>query len=160
VRFLIKFIVWMAIGMVFTGLEGGMASGKEVTVGSVEEVVLLPWRIKMPARIDTGAAKSVLAARHLIVARDVAEFRLPEQYGGTLFRLPVVEWRHLRTRDGLEGRPIVEMEICLGPKRLRTQVALDDRVGLKYPFLVGRNSLKGNFVVDVKRKRITSPACP
>jgi hypothetical protein len=150
----------MATGMVLFGLEAARASGKEVTVGSVEEVILLPWRIRLPARIDTGAAKSVLAARNLRVTRDVAEFRLPEQYGGTPLRLPVVEWRHLRTRDGLDRRPIVEMEICLGPKRLFTKVALDDRTGLRYPFLVGRNILKGNFVVDVNRKKITRPACP
>jgi len=136
------------------------ALGKEMTIGTVEDVVLLPWQIKLPARIDTGAAKSVLAAQGLKVKGDVAEFRLPEKYGGALLRLPVVDWRHLRTRDGLGRRPVVEMEICLGPKRLRTQVALDDRTGLKYPFLVGRNSLKGNFIVDVKRKGITQPACP
>src|SRR5512138_3805635 len=114
-------------------LEASGASGKEVTIGTVEDVVLLPQEVRIPARIDTGAAKSVLDARSLRVMGDRAEFRLPERYGGVFFRLPVVEWRHVRTREGLERRPIVEMEICLGPKRLSTRVALDDRMGLKYP---------------------------
>jgi len=134
------------------------AEGK-VTIGTVEDVFLLPWKVKLPARIDTGAAKSSLDARELKVHEDRVEFKLPRKYGGLHFRLPIIEWRHVRTPDGLERRPIVELEICLGSKRIRTLVNLADRSMVKYPLILGRNFLKEDFVVDVKRRRTAKPNC-
>jgi len=66
-----------------------------------EDVILLPWGVKLPARIDTRAAKSSLYALDLRIQDNIAEFRLPEKYGGLKMRLPVVEWKHLRTKEGL-----------------------------------------------------------
>jgi len=139
----------------------GMASAeKKVTIGTVEDVILLPWRVKLPARIDTGAAKSSLDARELKVYEDRVEFRLPRKYGGLRLRLPIMEWRHVRTSEGLERRPIVELEICFGSNRIRTLVNLADRSMVKYPLILGRSFLKENFVVDVKRRRTSKPNCP
>jgi hypothetical protein len=139
----------------------GMASAEEkVTIGTVEDVILLPWRVKLPARIDTGAAKSSLDARELKVYEDRVEFRLPRKYGGLRLRLPIIEWRHVRTSEGLERRPIVELEICFGSNRIRTLVNLADRSMVKYPLILGRNFLKENFVVDVKQRRTSKPNCP
>ncbi len=135
------------------------AEGK-VTSGTVEDVILLPWSVKLPARIDTGAAKSSLDARELKVHEDRVEFKLPRKYGNLHLRLPIIEWRHVRTPDGLERRPIVELEICLGSKRILTLVNLADRSMVKYPLILGRNFLKEDFVVDVKRRRTAKPNCP
>lgn len=144
-----------------TLLLGGTenAAGKEIVLGTVEDVILLPWRVKLPARIDTGAAKSSLDAREIRIRDDIAEFKLPEKYGALRMRLPVVEWRHLRTAEGLRKRPVVELELCIGAKRLRTKVALDDRSALKYPLLVGRNTLSGTFIVNVKKRGLAPPHC-
>ena len=133
---------------------------EKITIGAIEEVVLLPWKVKLPARIDTGAAKSSLDARELKVQDDMVEFKLPQKYGDLQLRLPIIEWRHIRTPEGLERRPIVELEICLGSKRLRTKVNLTDRSMVKYPLILGRNFLKEDFVVDVKRRKTTPPSCP
>ena len=137
----------------------GNAAPRRITLGTVEDVILLPWGVKLPARIDTGAAKSSLYAQELRIKENMAEFRLPEKYGGLRLRLPIVEWRHLRTKEGLKRRPVVDLELCIGPKRLRTRVALDDRAGLKYPFLVGRNTLSGTFIVNTKKRRVAPPHC-
>jgi len=137
----------------------GSAAPRKITLGTVEDVILLPWGVNLPARIDTGAAKSSLYAQELRVEGETAEFRLPEKYGGLRLRLPIVEWRHLRTREGLRKRPVVDLDLCIGPKRLRTRVALDDRAGLKYPLLVGRNTLSGIFIVNTKRRRVAPPHC-
>jgi len=139
----------------------GMASAEEkVTIGAVEEVILLPWRVKLPARIDTGAAKSSLDAQDLKVHEDRVEFKLPRKYGGLHFRLPIIEWRHVRTPEGLERRPIVELEICLGSKRIRSLVNLADRSMVRYPLILGRSFLKEDFIVDVKRQNTSKPNCP
>ena len=40
---------------------------ERITIGLVEEIILLPWGVKIPARIDTGAAVSSLDVRGLTV---------------------------------------------------------------------------------------------
>ena len=86
----------------------GIAAAEEKTVlGGVEDVILLPWGIKLPARVDTGAAKSSLDAREIKVQDDKIEFKLPKKYGGLQIRLPIMGWRHIRTPEGLERRPVV-----------------------------------------------------
>ncbi len=154
-------LVSLSVMAPFFLLIPAMVGAEEKTViGGVEDVILLPWRVRLPARIDTGAAKSSLDARELKVRDDLVEFKLPLKYSGMQFRLPIVEWRHVRTPEGLERRPIVELEICLGTERIRTKVNLADRSMVKYPLILGRNFLKENFVVDVKRRRTTKPNCP
>jgi hypothetical protein len=136
-----------------------MSAEEKMTIGTVEDVILLPWRVKLPARIDTGAAKSSLDAREIRVREDRVEFKLPQKYGGMHLRLPIIDWRHVRTPEGLERRPIVELEICLGSRRFSTLMNLTDRSMVKYPLILGRNFLKENFVVDVKRQRTAKPNC-
>jgi hypothetical protein len=142
-------------------LVSGTAGAEEkVIIGAVEDVILLPWGLKLPARIDTGAAKSSLDAQELKVQGDMVEFKLPQKYGGLQLRLPIIEWRHVRTPEGRERRPIVELEICFGSRRIRTLVNLTDRSMVKYPLILGRNFLRENFIVDVKRRRTAKPNCP
>lgn len=153
-------LFWLSVLVLFLLFTPEMARTEEkVTIGGVEDVILLPWRVKLPARIDTGAAKSSLDARELKVHEDRVEFKLPRKYGGLRLRLPIIEWRHVRTPEGLERRPVVELEICLGSERFRTLVNLTDRSMVKYPLILGRNFLKENFLVDVKRRRTAKPNC-
>jgi len=153
--FSLPVLVWF-----FLFIPGMVNAEGKVTIGTVEDVILLPWRVKLPARVDTGAAKSSLDARELKVHEDRVEFKLPRKYGNVHLRLPIIEWRHVRTPEGLERRPIVELEICLGSKRIRTLVNLADRSMVKYPLILGRNFLKEDFVVDVKQRRTAKPNCP
>ncbi|GAB4173890.1 MAG: RimK/LysX family protein [Rhodocyclaceae bacterium] len=139
---------------------GAAQGAPELTViGAVEEVALMPEGIVVPARIDTGAAKSSLAARNLEIRDRVASFRLPEGYGGAVLRLRVVSWARVRSNLGTERRPVVEVDLCIASRRLRTRVNLDDREGLQYPMLLGRNTLEGNFLVDVQRSGTQPPHC-
>ncbi len=151
----------LLLGIAFLVVAGGTAEAKEkLTIGLVEEVILLPWGIKLPARIDTGAATSSLDARELTVKDHIAEFSLPEQYGGKRLSLPIVTWKYVRSAAGRKQRPVVEMEFCLGPKRVRTRVNLNDRSMVKYPLILGRSVLKQNFVVDCMKANCLPPSCP
>jgi hypothetical protein len=142
------------------GAEKQSPTKERVTVGAQEEVVLLPWGVRLPARVDTGAATTSLDARHLVVKGNMAEFQLPDQYGGLQLRLPVVAWRTIRSAEHSERRPVVELEFCLGPKRLRARVNLNDRAQVKYPVIIGRNVLKQGFVVDCEQSNLAPPNCP
>ena len=137
-----------------------MESKDRVTIGLVEEVVLLPWGIKIPARIDTGATTSSLDARELTIKENMAEFKLPEKYGGLQLRLPIVDWRTIRSAGARGKRPIVEIELCVGPKHIRARVNLTDRSQVKYPLILGRNVLRKNFVVDCMKHYCAPPTCP
>jgi hypothetical protein len=141
-------------------VPGTIYADEKIVIGGIEEVILLPWGVRLPARIDTGAAKSSLDARELKVQDDMVEFKLPKKHGDLQLRLPIIEWRHVRTPEGLEPRPIVELEICLGSKRIRTEVNLANRSMVKYPLILGRNFLREDYIVDVKRRKTAPPNCP
>lgn len=131
----------------------------KITLGAVEDVILRPWGVSFPARIDTGADLSSLDARDILVRDDVVAFKLGKRYGGLQLELPVVEWRHIQTATGTEIRPVVEISLCLGPKLFHTLATLKDRSEMLYPFLVGRSALKGIFLVDPSRTRAVQPTC-
>ena len=146
--------------LVFLLTTGAILEGKEkITLGVAEDVLLLPWGVKMPARIDTGAATTSLDARELSVEGNMANFKLPEQYGGKRLRVPIVDWRTIRSAEAREKRPVVEMEFCLGGRNVRERVNLNDRSRVKYPLIIGRNVLRHHFVVDCMRSHC-APACP
>ncbi len=135
-------------------------AGEKISIGEVEDVILMPWGMKLPARIDTGAATSSLDARDLKVKDGVAEFKLPKQFGNLQLHLPVTRWRSIRSADFKEKRPVVEITFCLGAKLLHTEVNLNDRSTVKYPLILGRNVLKDHFVVDCGRSNCLTPSCP
>jgi hypothetical protein len=140
---------------------GGIVEAKErITLGLVEEVVLLSWGVKLPARIDTGAAQTSLDARDMVIKGDIVDFKLPEKYGGLQLSLPIVAWKTVRSAEAREQRPVVMMDFCIGSKHIRTRVNLNDRSKVKYPLLVGRNALKQHFIVDCMKEKCAPPICP
>jgi hypothetical protein len=139
-------------------LEEGSAEGK-MTIGEVEEVILMPWGVRLPARIDTGAATSSLDARELIVKDNMAEFRLPKMYGGLRLNLDVIGWQKIRSAEFRERRPVVEITFCIGPRLVRAQVTLNNRTTVTYPLIIGRNILKDRFVVDCMKSNCLPPTC-
>jgi hypothetical protein len=132
---------------------------KKIVLGEIEEVKLVPWAITLPARVDTGATISALDARNVTVQNNIADFKLGSQYRSLRLRLPVIDWVQVRTSTGVERRPVVELDICLGPKLIQTLATLSDRSKMTYPLLVGRNALTGSFMVDTSLSRTARPTC-
>jgi len=131
----------------------------KTVIGAVEEVVLFPWGVKLPARIDTGAGITSLDVRDLTVKNKVAQFRLPEKYGNTLISLPVIRYCKVRSADSQRRRPVVEIELCVGSKRMRVRANLNDRSQLEYPLMLGRNVLNQGFIVDCAEERMLPLKC-
>ena len=153
-------LLTLVSGIVFSLLAAGeVRAKKEQTLGRIEAVILLPWAIKLPARVDTGATVSSLDARELHIQGEIAEFKLPGKHGDTKLRVPIVDWHHVRSPGGIQKRPVIEIELCIGSKKIRTRVNLTDRSMVKYPLILGRSILKEGFVVDVRRSRILPPKC-
>ena len=141
-------------------ISGKGEAGDKITIGEVEEVILMPWGVKLPARIDTGAEMSSLDARELKVKNNMAQFRLPNRFGGLELRLPVKSWQNFRSADFKEKRPVVEITFCMGPKLLHINVNLNDRSTVRYPLILGRNALKDYFIVDCDQTHCLPPSCP
>jgi hypothetical protein len=131
----------------------------KTVIGAVEEVVLFPWGVKLPARIDTGSGMASLDVRDLTIKNKVAQFRLPEKYGNTVISLRVIRYSKILTADSRERRPVVEIELCVGSKRMRVQANLNDRSHLMYPLNLGRDVLKQGFIVDCSQERMLSVKC-
>ena len=159
VRLSVDLMLFLVLAILLLPSGKGIA-GEKITIGEVEEVVLMPWGLRLPARIDTGAATSSLDARELNVENNIAEFRLPKKFGNLQLHLPVVEWQSIRSADFAERRPVVEITLCMGSKLIRAQVTLNDRSRVSYPLIIGRNILKDNFVVDCTRSNCSPPKCP
>ncbi len=51
----------------------------------------------------------------------------------------------------IDCRPVVRVTIELKGKKFRIEANLNDRSHMKYPVLIGRNLLYGNFVVDISK---------
>lgn len=157
-RRMIRVLLWSAILLIAAG--AALAESKEkIKIGTVENVVLLPWGVAMPARIDTGAATSSLDARNLTLQGEAVEFNLPQEYGGRRIRLPILKWKTVKSAGSKGRRPVVVVELCIGPKRIRTEVNLNDRSNVKYPLIVGRNTLMRDFAVECDTSYCTQPTC-
>lgn len=134
--------------------------------GWVERVELLDGKFSMKAKLDTGALNSSLHAldiqrftrdgeryvRFVVTDPDSGETRELEK--------PLVRnVRIVRHSGEYQRRPVVKMDICLGPYHREVEVNLIDRSELIYPLLLGRTALEGAALVDSGSTFQNYPAC-
>lgn len=135
-------------------------------VGAVEQVWLVPWGLAVRARIDTGAERSSIDARDVSVSgargRRIVRFTLGVDGGRRrTVEAPLAGFRTIVTPGGLaQRRPSIEIELCLAGVRTRVEVTLNDRHRMDFRMIVGRDLLKGRFLVDVAREATAPPGCP
>jgi hypothetical protein len=144
--------------------ETVVSNGEKLLVfGQTEYITVLPDHIRLPARIDTGATTSSIHAvnikkferdgkkwvRFNLVAPDGRRIRMERPW------IRTIEVK--RHGADQQVRPVVNLEVIMGPLKLRTQFSLTNRSQFKFPVLIGRSLLKGHAVVDVNRKYALSP---
>ncbi|MFT4744368.1 MAG: hypothetical protein ACI9AD_000208 [Nitriliruptoraceae bacterium] len=115
---------------------------------------LTPHAVK--AKVDTGARTSSLHAFDLRVTDGIARFAVhPHQRDdsdASWVELPVLENRTVRPSTGEEEeRPVVVVEIVLGPDRFEVELTLTDRDQMGFRMLLGRTALRARYVVDPGR---------
>lgn len=154
-----KSLLYAAIPAILFVVAGPVSSAERITIGGIENVVLMPWGIALEARMDTLSPASCLEVRDLRVVDNMVEFRLPIRYGRVKLRLPLIGRLWSRTTDEpCKLRPAVELSVSLGSVQFETQVTLEDHSNMEYPIIIGRGTLeKGGFLVDVNRSYILSP---
>lgn len=132
---------------------------RQNTVGRAEKISFPHLNLKnVPAKIDTGADSSSIWATD--IRRSVGELSCVLFAPGNPFytgeRLTFKEQDVSVTRIGSsfghrELRYKVKLAIELKGHRFKTDFTLADRSTKLYPILIGRNTLKGRFLVDVSK---------
>jgi hypothetical protein len=153
---LIKTFLFAAIIIIFAAQA---YAADKIEIGAVEDIVIMPFGAKVPARIDTGAALSSIDVAHYSIEGDYVTFTLAKRCGGHKIRSRLIGVKLIRSSNGSKKRPIIELDICMGAEVVRTLVTINDRSKMQYPFLMGRQTFQGKFVVDVSRRNILPPTC-
>jgi len=139
---------------------------QRIIIGRVERVDFPRFGLEgLEAKVDTGARTSSIHCADVRVeaedeaGRRVISFTLldPEHpdYNGRRFRARKVDTRVVRSSNGEEQeRHVVEVDVVIAGRTIRTEFTLADREAMNYPVLLGRRLLRGTFLVDVSRKRV------
>jgi len=136
--------------------------------GWLEEVSVEGGRVRLKAKLDTGAKTSSVTASDVETlrrdGRDWVRFRIEDadepDRGHLVLERPVTRWVKIKRQGGKAARrPVVELDVCLGRKSRTVEVSLADRSGFNYPVLLGRNFLAGTALVDAGRTYTVKPEC-
>ncbi len=123
------------------------------------EFVALPRlgvdRIK--AKVDTGARTSSLHAINIIYVTRQGQTHVrfevhPKQRNTKSLvhcEAPLLEERHVTDSGGTRTlRPVIETEVVLAGKTLKLELTLISRAEMGFRMLIGRQAMRGSFVVD------------
>lgn len=128
-----------------------------LVAGWLEAAVLSPWKIRLPAKLDTGAKTSSIHATGIEKfkrdGRIWVRFKLPKgklkKTGDIIAETPLLREVAIK-RHNLDPaiRPVVELAFCIDSHFYRAEFTLADRSKFNYPVLLGRRFLKNNILVD------------
>lgn len=134
-----------------------------LTIGWKERIDFPDWGLRrVKVKIDTGAHTSAIGAVYyemldlsgqgrvadLVLALDR---KAPDRQ--IRLRVPVLGTVVVRNSTGQrELRPIVETQVRLGPLIKVIRLTVTNRAQMRFPIILGRAALAGDFIVDVSRK--------
>lgn len=138
--------------------------GDKHVIGATATVEEVRSDLLFKARVDTGATTSSLHVEEFII-EDEAK-RMEDNVGKTIrFRMKnqdgesewlksrIAEVSLIKTSVDEEHRYKVLLTLRLYEVKKKVLVTLNDRSHMKYPMLLGRNFLRGDFIVDVEGRR-------
>lgn len=130
---------------------------EKTTIGRAERVNFAQLGFyEIPARIDTGAGLSAIGVSSVTEVAsgglDVVFFDPQHEfYTGETHHFDDFSRTEVRSSNGqTQERFTVRLQISLGGRKVRATFTLADRSLQLYPVLIGRNVLRGKFIVDVK----------
>ncbi len=127
-------------------------------IGAVSTIDLPELGFKsIPARIDTGARTSAIWASEVNENDGILNFKLfdkqSEFYLNKIIKVNNYDRRLVTNSTGhKEERYTVKLLIELEGRIIRGTFTLANRSAQTYPVLIGRNILRGKFIVNVKHR--------
>ena len=162
----LKCLSWPSIiFLALAAYTGTTYPDSQTIVGWIEPAKLHKYDMRFRAKLDTGADISSLNATILntvtINGREYVRFEIKDRNGKyKQLELPIqrrsIIKRHL-TKN--QKRPVILLEICVGQILKKVEVNLINRSKFKYQFLLGRNFLSPDHLVDSSKKNTSSPNC-
>ena len=137
------------------------------TVGWLEPIVV-DGKVKLTAKLDTGAKASALDAEEPIYFEKDGQrwvrFGLREHGHGAgkavTLEARVTGEKKIRPSSGeVFTRATIELPICLGGEQRVVEFTLGDRTSMTYRLLLGRDALAGHLAVDSGRRFTSAPGC-
>lgn len=119
-----------------------------------KEHVLLPKLRLGPlvAKLDTGARSAALHADEIHVHGKRVHFVLIEEGRKHTYKAPLVGMKRIKSSNGIsELRAVIRATLEIGKQRFKAEVTLTDRTDMGVPMLLGRDTLKGRYVVNPAR---------
>lgn len=150
-----------------TARAGGEVRDKEI-LGWIENALVTSKRIKVKAKLDTGAKTTSMHAINIKrFKRDgqrMVRFTIEDPDSGELFEMESPLVRSVRIKESIgdehSRRPVVELWLCVGSLGRVVEVNLVDRSRFNYPLLIGRSAMAGLIVVDSEETFTLPPDCP
>ncbi|WP_028296052.1 ATP-dependent zinc protease family protein [Olivibacter sitiensis] len=136
------------------------------TIGWKETLELVTLNVpEVQAKVDTGAKTSVLHCVHIEDFRDkgahyVRFVPFGHEHTPTnkqdSFILPCKKQMTIKNSFGQEEcRFVVTIQVKLFEQEYEMELSLRDRSKMEYPMLIGRNFIRGKFLVDVSRSNLS-----
>lgn len=129
-----------------------------IAIGSTAHISFPDLSIdNVPAKIDTGADSSSIWATNITMDNGVLScnffasrsvYYKNERFSTKVFKRTLVK----NSFGQKEFRYKIKLKVKIGPKTILTWFTLANRSRNKYPILIGKNTLKRRFVVDVAER--------
>lgn len=136
------------------------AQSNKIIVGRVEWVRLPQFNLKLEARIDTGARNCSLNAINpkeieINGIKYVEFITFDSQKKELKLKAKIAKIKTIKSAGGSATRRyVIKTTVILGNVERDVFITLHDRTNMEYPFLVGRNLLRGKFIVDVSHSHL------
>lgn len=109
------------------------------------------------AKIDTGARSAALHADDIEIRGDRVRFIVHGESKRHIHIAPLVEIRRIKSSNGwIETRPVIETDIQIGHHHVIAEVSLTNRADMELAMLLGRNTVRGRFLVNPGKSFILS----
>ena len=133
------------------------AESPKLIIGATEIIEVEPSKLRIKARVDTGAQTTSIHAEDIEIdsggdarGKPIA-FRIVNQQGQSQrVETHVAKQIVVRTSEGSERRYAVPLTLTLRQHSKTVLVTLNDRSQMRYRLLLGRNWLRGDYIVDVE----------
>jgi hypothetical protein len=140
------------------------AQNKKV-VGWVETVKVTNQRLRVKAKIDSGADQSSINAikPHIVMRKGIqwVRFQIKNESGQKLnLERKLDSVIFIKKKDGgIQKRLVVNMEVCLGGKTRLEKVNLSNRSRFKHSMLIGRSFLGKEYLIDTGATHLIQSNC-
>lgn len=156
---------WILLMLLFPSpswAKGNICFPHQRIIGGVEKVFLPRLKKSLAARVDSGAKTSSLhgtSAKEIsIQGKPFLEFTTDTNLR---VRSPLVSRVRIKSALNSEAqtRYVIREKVCLGNFQQEVDINIADRSKLAHKFLIGRNILEKDFLIDVSKELLLNSNC-